>query len=143
MKAMKFIPVLLVVFFILVTFTIPVEVLSADCPCFTAEDVIRYASHPSKFTCIGGDYETGLRVLKRGKYAAWFGISYDEYGGWTEYYCSAYVYVGDMLDPDVVLFGSIEPSDNIPHEDWKACIELLSIGDPQDCTCQLVEELCD
>ena len=144
MKAMKFTPVLLVVFFILVTFTIPVAVLSADCPCFTAKDVIRYASHPSKFTCVWDDYLGNIRVLIRGQYTAGFGVSVeDKSGAGSDYYCSAYVYVGDMSDPDVVLFGDNVSIPDLTYEEFMECLNLLYLGEPQECTCELVEEFCD
>ena len=140
MKVMKFTPVLLVVFFILITFTIPVAALSADCPCFTAKDVIRYASHPSKFTCVW-DYGQGwVRLLERGKYNAGFGVSYDNDGEGDKYGCSAYVYVGDDSDPDVVLFEAFKKDGDITDEQYDVCEELLLLGNPQDCTCELLGE---
>jgi len=82
-----------------------------------------------------------LRILRRGEYTAAFSVSAEIYVGRTDSHCSANVYVGDYSDPDVVLFETYEA--DITIDESLACDELLNLGDPQDCTCELVEELCD
>ena len=121
------------VFCVLVSFIIPVTALAVDCPCFTAEEVMRYASHPAKFVCILPGSQGGVRLLIKGEYAAGFGVSADDYP--NDNSCSAYVGIGDGIDeePRVVFLERYFQVPQLSLDEWRKCGELIELGDPPFC----------
>lgn len=123
------------VFCVLVSFIIPVTALAEeDCPCFTAEDVMTYASKPANLVCvIRGRDQGDLRLLVVGQYAAGFGTSADDWP--YDISCSAFAGFGIQAQnekaPHVIFLEKyVSP---ISLEASHACWELIELGDPPDC----------
>lgn len=121
------------VYCVLVSFIVPVTALAADCPCFTAEDVMRFASQPEKFVCLRYDNEGIERILVRGQYFALFSTSAEEES--RECYAGVMIIdveeILDEFDPKVVLLNRSEQ--NIDSDEWYQCDALLTLGDPPEC----------
>ena len=121
---------LVTVLCVLVSFIVPVTALAVDCPCFTAEDVMRYASHPAKFVCFFYNGDQGsTRILVRGPYVAFFNIDSDQE---EDYNCSASVTVGEFLEPPKVTL-LYEDFGDLTSAQWHACRDLIHSGDVPEC----------
>jgi len=125
-------PLFFTVFYVLFSLIIPVTPLAADCPCFTHEDVRRYASHPAKFACVLPNGDQGVtRILVRGPYVAFFNIDTDTYES-PDLHCSASVTVGDLTEePKVVLL--YRDVLGMTHAQYSECWELIESGDLPEC----------
>lgn len=81
-----------------------------ECPCFTAQDLKRFTPPSSPRTCFYEDVEEeepyDLRISKRGEYVAAFSTTGEICGGCSDdLRCGAYVGIGDLGTPTVVLIG--------------------------------------
>ena len=125
------------VFCVLVSFIIPVTALAVDCPCFTEEDVMTYASEPANLVCnVRGIHQGAMRILVVGQYSAGFAAFGDDTNQ-GDYDCSAKAEFGFRINnpkaPHIVFLET-------QHEDFSwaelhACWDLIELGDPPDCPC--------